>query len=193
MATTRLISYEEASPEVREVFDDIRRTRKTDFINNMTHEFKTPIATISLAADTVMNEKVLNDPNRVKQYAEVIKRENRRMNEQVEKILELALTERNELQIVKEPIDLNELLSRIVGAMTLQVEARKGKISTDFTDCTDFKSGEGICKISADAFHLERVFMNLLDNAIKYSKKDPEILVKTSLVNDTVIIEISDW
>jgi two-component system phosphate regulon sensor histidine kinase PhoR len=165
---------------------------KNNFINNMTHEFKTPIATISLAADTVMNEKILNNPERVRQYAEVIKRENRRMNEQVEKVLELALTERNELQIVKETIDLHELLSRIVHAMALQVDAKKGKIAADFTDCTDSMGGERRCEIRGDAFHLERVFMNLLDNAIKYSKNAPQIGVKTFSINDTVVIEISD-
>lgn len=165
---------------------------KNDFINNMTHEFKTPIATISLAADTVMNEKVLNDPERVRQYAELIKRENRRMNDQVEKVLELALTERNELKIVKEAVDVNELLSRIVQSMALQVEAKKGKIAADFMDCTDAVSGKNNCVVQGDPFHLERVFLNLLDNAIKYSKSAPEIEVKTFSVNDTVVVEISD-
>ncbi len=157
---------------------------KNDFINNMTHELKTPIATISLAADTVMNEAVVHDPERVRQYAEVIKRENRRMNEQVEKVLELALTERNELQLEKVEIDLNGLLARVVNVMTLQVESRKGKIATDFTDAAS--------KIMGDPFHLERVFLNLIDNAIKYSKNAPEIKVKTSIENNSIVVEISD-
>jgi signal transduction histidine kinase len=157
---------------------------RNDFINNMTHEFKTPIATISLAADTVMNDAVIHDPESVRKYAEVIKRENRRMNDQVEKVLELALTERNELEMVNENIDLNELLSRLINVMSLQVNAKNGKISSEL-------NSEPII-ISGDAFHLERVFLNLFDNAIKYSKDSPEIIVRTSLKNNIITIEVSD-
>jgi two-component system phosphate regulon sensor histidine kinase PhoR len=157
---------------------------RNDFINNMTHEFKTPIATISLAADTVMNEAVIHDAESVKKYAELIKRENRRMNEQVEKVLELALTERNELEVVKENIDLNELLVRLVNVMALQINAKNGKIISLLSTEKLF--------INGDSFHLERVFLNLLDNAIKYSKDAPEITVKSFEKDNSIIVEISD-
>lgn len=157
---------------------------RNDFINNMTHEFKTPIATISLAADTMMNESVIHDAAGVRKYGEVIKRENRRMNDQVEKVLELALTERNELEIVKETIDLNELLSRLIQNMSLQLGAKNGEIISDL-------SQEPVL-INADAFHLERVFLNLLDNAIKYSKDAPVITIRTFVGDSKISVEISD-
>lgn len=157
---------------------------RNDFINNMTHEFKTPIATISLAADTVMNEAVIHDPESVRKYSEIIKRENRRMNDQVEKVLELALTEKKELSIVKEPVDMNELLARIVNVMSLQVNARNGKM--EFTG-----TGNPVI-IQGDAFHLERVILNLFDNAVKYSKTSPEIKVALIEQGDFVNIEIAD-
>jgi signal transduction histidine kinase len=157
---------------------------RNDFINNMTHEFKTPIATISLAADTVMNEAVIHDPESVRKYSEIIKRENRRMNEQVEKVLELALTEKKELKLVYEPVDLNELLARLVSVMQLQVQSRNGKIN--------FEKQEHAVMINGDEFHLEKIFLNLLDNAIKYSKEAPVINISLSPVNGHVIVEIKD-
>jgi signal transduction histidine kinase len=157
---------------------------KNDFINNMTHEFKTPIATISLAADTLNNENVVNDPASVRKFSHIIKRENKRMNDQVEKILEMALTEKKELQIEKEKIDLNGLISKVVNEMSLQLESKNGKIKTEFENET--------CEINGDKFHLERVFLNLLDNAIKYSKKNPEIIIKTKSTANSIAVEISD-
>jgi two-component system phosphate regulon sensor histidine kinase PhoR len=157
---------------------------RNDFINNMTHEFKTPIATISLAADTVMNEAVIHDPESVRKYSEIIKRENRRMNDQVEKVLELALTEKKELSIVNEPVDLNELLSRLMNVMSLQVQARNGKI--------EFSGTVDPLIITGDAFHLERVFLNLIDNAIKYAKDAPVIEINLFEKAGYVNIEISD-
>jgi signal transduction histidine kinase len=157
---------------------------RNDFINNMTHEFKTPIATISLAADTVMNEAIIHDPESVRKYSEIIKRENRRMNDQVEKVLELALTEKNELSVAKEPVDLNDLLTRLVNVMALQINARNGKM--------ELSAVKPAMLIHGDAFHLERVFLNLLDNAIKYSKAVPEIKIALSEKDNFIIVEISD-
>ena len=157
---------------------------RNDFINNMTHEFKTPIATISLAADTVMNEKVIGDAARVRHYAEVITRENKRLNDQVEKVLELALTERNGLQLMKEPLDLNEVLARVIQGMALQVNARGGTIASVLSSAP--------CTIEGDTFHLERVFLNLLDNAIKYTTGKPEVTVRTSCAGKSVIVDITD-
>jgi two-component system phosphate regulon sensor histidine kinase PhoR len=157
---------------------------RNDFINNMTHEFKTPIATISLAADTVMNEAVIHDPESVRKYTEVIKRENKRMNDQVEKVLELALTEKRELEMVLEKVDVNELLTRLIREMSLQVNAKRGKISAELNAAFPV--------INGDAFHLERVFLNLLDNAIKYSGNAPEIKVVTANKINELVIEISD-
>lgn len=157
---------------------------RNDFINNMTHEFKTPIATISLAADTVTNPAIIGDAEKVRHYADVIRRENRRMNDQVEKVLELALAERNELRLEKETISLTDLLSHAVQSMSLQVNAKNGKIS--------FETKTELPSVKADTFHLERAITNLLDNAIKYAVAPPEIKVEASLVNGNIRVEISD-
>lgn len=157
---------------------------RNDFINNMTHEFKTPIATISLATDTVTNPAIIGDAEKVRHYADVIRRENRRMNDQVEKVLELALAERNELRLEKETVSLSELLSHSVQSMSLQANAKNGKIS--------FDEKNKLPSISADTFHLERAITNLLDNAIKYAVVPPEIKVEASLVNGNIRVEISD-
>jgi two-component system, OmpR family, phosphate regulon sensor histidine kinase PhoR len=157
---------------------------RNDFINNMTHEFKTPIATISLAADTVLNPAVTGDAEKVRHFTEVIKRENRRMNEQVEKVLELALAERNELRLEKEPVDVCAVVARAVQAIALQVTARGGDIRSS-GNCPGFV-------IDGDAFHLERAFLNILDNAVKYSPSGPQVVVSCEAAGDTLAVLISD-
>jgi two-component system, OmpR family, phosphate regulon sensor histidine kinase PhoR len=157
---------------------------RNDFINNMTHEFKTPIATISLAADTVMNPQVIRDPEKVQHYAEIIKLENKRMNEQVEKVLELALAERRELELEKAPVDLCLLVKHAIQSIALQVTARGGTIATS-GDCSSFS-------IEGDAFHLERAFLNLLDNAVKYSTCAPEIRVIAEVSGNAFSLQIAD-
>jgi two-component system, OmpR family, phosphate regulon sensor histidine kinase PhoR len=142
---------------------------RNDFINNMTHEFKTPIATISLAADTIRNPAISGNPEKVQHYSDIIKRESRRMNEQVENVLELALAGRNELELAHEQLDLADILRRAVQSMMLQVSARNGSLLLDIRDLPESFHG--------DAFHLERAFTNLLDNAVKYSPGAPEISV----------------
>lgn len=159
---------------------DIRR----DFINNMTHEFKTPLATMSLAADTIMNEKIIGDPAKVKYYAEQIKNENRKLNQQVEKVLELSLAEKSGIALHKEEVDLIEVITRAVESMQLQVEARGGKINWD--------ESFGEMKIMADPFHLERVFLNLIDNAMKYGGNPPLISINIENYRSGVEIKISD-
>ena len=103
---------------------------KSDFINNMTHEFKTPIATISVATDSIANEKVVHDPERIKYFAGMIKKENARMNLQVEDILTIARLDRKEFEFQWETIDVHELINDAVQGIALQVEKREGKIES---------------------------------------------------------------
>lgn len=173
-----ILIYREALKQKK--ISEIRR----DFINNMTHEFKTPLATMSLAADTIMNEKVIGDKDKVKYYAEQIKNENRKLNQQVEKVLELSLTEKNGITLHKEEVNLVELIKRAVDSMQLQVEARGGKIS--------FDSSLGELKIMTDPFHLERVFLNLIDNAMKYGGVPPLISITIENYRSGVEVKISD-
>lgn len=173
-----LLIYREAVKQKK--ISDIRR----DFINNMTHEFKTPLATMSLAADTIMNEKIIGDKDKVKYYAEQIKAENRKLNQQVEKVLELALTEKTGVVMHKEPVNVTELLLRAMKAMELQAEAKGGTIVME--------NNPQELQLNADAFHLERVFVNLFDNALKYGGKPPRIAVRMEQFRSGTQIKISD-
>lgn len=157
---------------------------KTDFINNMTHEFKTPIATISLASDAIINEKVINDKTQIEDFIRIIKEENQRMNTHVEHVLQMALLEKKEFNLKPENIDLHSLLKDAISKIKLQAESKQGKIINDFVD----KSIE----ISGDYNHLLNIFINLLENAVKYTETLPEICIKTFIYQQKVIVTVSD-
>lgn len=157
---------------------------KTDFINNMTHEFKTPIATINIASDALRNEKVINDRERIKYYSELIKQENKRMNTQVEMVLRMAKLERNQLDINLQEMNIEDLVRKSVSNIRFMVENLNGTIFEDYNASNSM--------IEGDPFHLENALNNILDNARKYSKDSPEIKVKTYNEDDYVVIEIQD-
>ncbi len=157
---------------------------KSDFINNMTHEFKTPIATISLATDALNNPKVIQDQGRIQYYSGIIREENKRMNKQVEKVLQMAQLERKDLQLNTEALCIHDVIQQAVSMLSLQVEDRGGKISTYFS--------ADQCFTQADEVHMANVFFNLIDNANKYSDTQPEINLYTFNHQDRIIIEISD-
>lgn len=157
---------------------------KTDFINNMTHEFKTPIATISLAADSITNSTIISNPDKVKRFADIIKQENKRMNGQVEKVLQMALIERDTLRLNFSSIDLHEVINQAIGNISLQVEKKDGTVSSNF------KAERPI--IEGDSNHISNIINNLLDNANKYSPEKPEITVSTRNVSNGVEITVAD-
>lgn len=157
---------------------------KTDFINNMTHEFKTPIATISLAADSITNASIISNPDKVKRFADIIKQENKRMNGQVEKVLQMALIERDTLKLNFTSIDLHEVINQAVGNIALQVEKKEGSVASDLRAERPM--------IEGDANHISNIINNLLDNANKYSPEKPEIVVSSRNVSNGVEITVSD-
>lgn len=157
---------------------------KSDFINNMTHEFKTPIATISVATDSIVNEKVVNDPGRIRYFAGMIKKENTRMNRQVEDILTIARFDKKEFDFHWEPVDVHELIEDAVQSIILQVEKRGGMIETNLIAMNSV--------VTTDKTHFSNVIYNLLDNANKYSPGQPEITVKTVSKTNGVIISVED-
>ena len=157
---------------------------KTDFINNMTHEFKTPIATISLAADSINNPKVYEDTEKVQYYAGIIKEENKRMNLQVEQVLKMALLDKGEFKLNIQDVDVHELISSAVEKINLQVEQRNGYISEELEASNH--------TIKADPVHISNIIFNLLDNANKYSPEHPEITIKTRNTEKGIIISVSD-
>ena len=157
---------------------------KTDFINNMTHEFKTPIATISLAADSITSPMISGSPEKIKRFAGIIKQENKRMNNQVEKVLQMALIDKQEFSLKLTSINLNDIITTAVENIGLQVEKRNG------TAVADLKADNPV--IEGDATHIANIINNLLDNANKYSPENPEIMVQTKEASNGVKVIISD-
>lgn len=157
---------------------------KTDFINNMSHEFKTPLATISVATDSLANDKIATNPEKVKYYSQLIKQENLRMKKQVENVLNMSKLERNEVQLFLKETNVRELISKIMESFQLIVDERNGTLTKDF-QATKFN-------VKIDEFHISNTLVNLLDNANKYSPEKPEIQVKTRNEGNWYVIEISD-
>jgi len=157
---------------------------KNDFINNMTHEFKTPISTVSLACEALSDTDIKKSEQLYSNYIKIISEENNRLGMIAEKILQTAILEKGQLNLKKEEIDINEIISDVVKNIRIQVEIKDGKIET-------FYNAES-AKIVADKIHLTNVFSNLLDNANKYSPKKPEIKVTTENSAKGIIIKIED-
>lgn len=158
---------------------------KNDFINNMTHEFKTPIATISLAADAISSPMISGNSDKVKRFANIIKEENKRMNKQVEKVLQMALLDKKEFSMdLMRDVDVHEIIDRAVGHLSLQVEQKEGRITTDLRALE--------ATIKTDETHLSNVIHNLLDNANKYSPGKPDISVHTRNVTGGIQIMVKD-
>lgn len=157
---------------------------KNDFINNMTHEFKTPIATVSLAVEALQDPELLNQESFRKRYLSIIKEENKRLGGQVEKVLQAATLEKKEFSLKMEYVDLAELLENAKSQFELQVGNRGGKITLE-NRMTD-------PNLLSDPFHLAHILNNLLDNANKYSKESPKIYIKAWDQNGFVFVSIQD-
>ncbi|NJB87789.1 two-component system phosphate regulon sensor histidine kinase PhoR [Lewinella marina] len=157
---------------------------KTDFINNMTHEFKTPIATISLATDSIVSPRISGDPAKVQRFARIIKQENKRMNDQVEKVLQMAKLDKSRLNLNLTAVDLNEVVQSAVEYICLQVEPRGGTVT--------MKLNADPSVVEGDLTHLSSLINNLLDNANKYSPEAPRITVTTANVARGVQVTVAD-
>lgn len=145
---------------------------KSDFINNMTHEFKTPVATISIAGEMLMKDEILTDFARSKKYAAIILSENKRLQEQAEQVLQSALLEKNAIQLRLKQIDAHQLITDVAEAFQLRVKEKNGNLNLQL------KATEHGLKL--DAFHVSNAINNLIDNAIKYSP-------------DQLVVEIETW
>ena len=157
---------------------------KSDFINNMTHEFKTPIATISLAVDAIRNQKVLTNPEKLQYFTSIIKDENTRMNKHVETILQAALLEKRELQLDLKTLSAHILIASVVDNFQLQLSAKSGTCQLDLDATED--------SILADESHFSNAISNLVDNAIKYSEDNLKIIISSYNKNNKLIITIKD-
>ncbi len=170
------------------IYQIIRQKRisemKSDFINNMTHEFKTPIATISIAADSISNDKVINEQEKVRFFAGMIKKENQRMNEQVERILQIARLDRKEFEFSFQATDVHPLIEAAIDGIVLQVGQRGGSIETRLEAQNP--------NVTTDPIHFTNLVCNLLDNANKYSPEAPIIKVSTANSADGILLTVED-
>jgi len=156
-----------------------------DFINNMTHEFKTPIASIRIASEMLANQAGIVSDKRTSKYVDIIKDQNARLNEQVEKVLNIAKFEGEDYQINKEKLDLDELLKDIAASENIRLSQGKGGVVNTNVD-------EAVTHILADKVHFTNCIYSLVDNAIKYCKKVPSIFIKSYKKGEIIYLEIND-
>jgi two-component system phosphate regulon sensor histidine kinase PhoR len=157
---------------------------KNDFINNMTHEFKTPLATISLAVDALRNEKVMQDKQKSEYFSGIIKEENKRMNKHVETILQSALLDRQEVKLNLKPIHVHAVINEVLENFELQLQNKKANAEVNLNAAQDL--------IAGDEVHFTNLISNLVDNAIKYSKETLSIKVTTHSTARHIVIRIED-
>ena len=157
---------------------------KNDFINNMTHEIKTPISTISLACEALGEEDIKKNEILSENYLGVINDENKRLGGIAEKILQAATLESGDLKLKKEKVDIHEIIDHVINTIGIHVEVKDGRIIKDFR--------AKMSEINVDRLRFTSVITNLVDNANKYTPKKPEIKIITENVNDGVRITIED-
>ncbi|MEM9831870.1 MAG: HAMP domain-containing sensor histidine kinase [Bacteroidota bacterium] len=157
---------------------------KNDFINNMTHELKTPISTVSLAVEALQDEHMARNPNILQRYLGIIKEENMRLGSQVERVLQIASLDKKDYTLKKEQVDVHQLIQKVEKNATPSIKKRDGSLRTDLQ--ADRPT------VYADPHHLSNVLNNLIDNANKYSPKAPQITLLTKSTRNGLVIEIQD-
>jgi two-component system phosphate regulon sensor histidine kinase PhoR len=157
---------------------------KNDFISNMTHEFKTPISTISLACEVLNDKTIEKSPERVHTYVNMIGDENKRLSLLVENILQTAILDKGQLKLKMQEIDIHSLIEQTITNIKLQVENKDGEISTELK--------AAIPVLTGDRVHITNIIFNLIDNALKYSNEHPEIKIMTRSDNEGIFISVQD-
>lgn len=157
---------------------------KTDFINNMTHEFKTPVSTIMIAAEALKDSEVAIDRTRIARLANIIYEENERLGSHIERVLNIAKIDKNDFKLDKKPVDVNEMISVVVDSMALKLQKHEAEVILEL-DADN-------AVINADELHFSNVLYNLIDNAIKYSTGKPHITISSSNKNGQVVIKVAD-
>jgi len=155
-----------------------------DFINNMTHEFKTPISTIAISSEVLKDPSIVHAPERLLNYATIIQNENQRLKQQVERVLQMARIEKEDIGLKLERIDVHELIRDAVKNITLSLNEKGGHIELVLTEEARYAM--------VDRLHFTNVMHNLLDNAIKYTLQPPQITIRTQAVNGFILIEVED-
>lgn len=156
---------------------------KQEFISNITHELKTPIATVGVAIEALRNFNALNDPARTREYLDISRNELQRLSLLVDKVLKLSMFEKKEIDLRPELVNLHELAEEVAQSMRLQLEKQQASLSVE-------TSGE--CTITGDKLHLQSLIFNLVDNALKYSREHPQIAIRLEGREKELIVEVSD-
>jgi two-component system phosphate regulon sensor histidine kinase PhoR len=157
---------------------------KTDFINNMTHEFKTPVSTISLACEALNDKDIQKSEELYRSYINIISEENRRLGIMAERILQSARLEKGDLQLNKEMTDIHEVLDEVIRNMGIQIEIKDGQIIKDFQATN--------CLVEADRMHVVNIVQNLMDNANLYTPVKPQIVIATRDEDGGIIFSVQD-
>jgi two-component system phosphate regulon sensor histidine kinase PhoR len=157
---------------------------KTDFINNMTHEFKTPVSTIMIASEALKDTEVAIDRGRIARLANIIYEENERLGSHIERVLNIAKIDKNDFKLEKKPLDVNDMINIVVDSMALKLQKCEAQVVLEL----DAENA----MINADELHFSNVLYNLIDNAIKYSETKPEITISSANKNGHVIIKVAD-
>lgn len=156
----------------------------TDFLNNMTHEFKTPLTNISLAGKMLIKESNVHQADKIKHYSGIILEENEKLKNQVEQVLSMSALERGEIPVQKTQLDLHQLITNSLKCIGVQIEAKHGDVKLNLYAKNYI--------ISGDATHLTNALCNLIDNAIKYAQDKPQIIIQTLNKEQNIVITISD-
>ena len=155
-----------------------------DFINNMTHEFKTPISTIAISSEVLKEPGIIHTPERLLNYATIIQNENHRLKQQVERVLQMAKIEKEDIGLKQENADVHELIKEAVKNTSVTVHEKNGTITLDL------KAEPSLAYV--DKLHFTNVIYNLLDNALKYTQRVPEIIIRTKTINNSILLEVQD-
>ncbi|HEY1037771.1 MAG TPA: HAMP domain-containing sensor histidine kinase, partial [Bacteroidia bacterium] len=156
----------------------------TDFLNNMTHEFKTPLTNIALAGKMMIKEPAIKEEEKIKHYAGIILEENEKLRLQVEQMLSMTALERGEIPLRKTELDFHQLIRDSLKTISVQVENKQGILKTEL-NAEQYK-------VTGDKTHLTNAFANLVDNAIKYSGTKPELFIQTINIAQNLVIRIAD-
>lgn len=157
---------------------------KTDFINNMTHEFKTPVATIMIASEALKDPEITEDKQRISRLAGIIYDENIRLGDHIEQVLNIARIDKGDLKLEFKPVDMNDLISAVADSMQLQFQKKEATIN--------LKLKASKSTVQGDELHLSNVIYNLIDNALKYSSEKPDITISTCTSGRNLVIKVAD-
>jgi len=157
---------------------------KTDFINNMTHEFKTPVSTIMIASEALRDQEIVADRSRITRLANIIYEENARLGSHIERVLNVARIEKNDFKLEKKPLDVNEMINIVIDSMALKLQKHDVQLTLNL-DAVN-------AVVLADELHFSNLIYNLIDNAIKYSSSTPEITITTENKGEQILINVAD-